>query len=165
MSAKDSDSLKFLSPRRLETLEAVAEAILGVPRPELGDDFKFNVDEYVVWLPSHLQKDLKLLFSVLGSPLISLFFVGRLSRFSKLSVTRRRSYLKKWSLSRIPLLRTGYMALKSLCGWGYYSQESVHAELDYPGPTIGREDETPTLMYGKEKWRPPSNMETRGDLA
>ncbi len=161
MSAKDSGSLEFLSPSRLETLEAVAEAILGVPRAELGDDFKFNVDEYIIGLPLHLQKDLKRLFFSLGSPFVSLFFVGRFSRFSRLSITQRRSYLKKWSLSRIPLLRTGYVALKSLCGWGYYSQESVHAELDYPGPTIGREDETPTLLYGKQKWHPPSSAKER----
>ncbi len=161
MSVKELNSLEFLSHKRLVTLEAVAEAILGVPKSELGDEFKYNVDEYILGLPSHLKKDLSLLFFALSSPFVSLFFVGRFSSFSRLSVSRRRSYLKKWSVSRIPLLRTGYAALKSLCGWGYYSQESVHAELDYPGPTIGREDETPTLLYGKEKLKPPVDVEEK----
>ena len=48
------------------------------------------------------------------------------------------------------------MTLKAICGWSYYSiEENFKKEIpDFPGKTIGREKETPTLLHGKENWKP-----------
>ncbi len=62
---------------------------------------------------------------------------------------QRLNYAKSWGTSRIPLLRTGYVALRSLCGWAYYSNEEHGREVGHLGKTLGREEETPTLLSKK----------------
>ena len=52
-------------------------------------------------------------------------------------------------------MRTGYNTLKSISGWSFYSLEKkiIQEIPSYPGRTIGREQETPTLLEGKEPWK------------
>lgn len=130
-------------------LLAIGETFLGVPPDRLGDDFVAEIDRYVGLLDDFLIKDIKTLVSLFGSPFMVFLRTGRPKGFEKLNLQQRVKYAKGWGTSRIPLLRTGYVALRSLCGWAYYSNEEHGEEVGHLGKTIGREHETPTLLSKK----------------
>ncbi|RMG37814.1 MAG: hypothetical protein D6732_06155 [Methanobacteriota archaeon] len=127
-------------------LIAIGEAFLGIPPEDLGEDFVQEMDRYVGLLDDFLIKDIKTLISLFGSPIMVFLRTGRFKSFENLSLDQRVRYAKGWGTSKIPLLRTGFTALRSLCGWTYYSNEEHGAEVGHLGKTLGREKETPTLL-------------------
>ena len=148
-------NLIFLKPKQAELMFDVGQTILGIPKKERGKEFILEMDRYLSGMPKFFHRDLKMLFFLVGSRISSLIWVHRFSKFQKLSSDKQEQLLEKWSKSRISLIRTAYMTLKAICGWSFYSQEEKFKQEvpDYPGRTIGREKDTPTLLFGKENWQ------------
>ncbi|MCY3412440.1 MAG: hypothetical protein INQ03_12455 [Candidatus Heimdallarchaeota archaeon] len=144
----------ILSPKEREFLLALGEAILGVPKDELGDQFLHEADAFIHNLEGFLINDIQLLIKIYNARLTSFFLTCSFTPFMKKSLESRQKYCSKWIYSKIPLLRTGGTAFKAVCGWSYYGSEQSWKELNYPGKTLGREHETPTLLFGKEPWKP-----------
>ncbi len=144
-----------------ELLLCIGETILGIPAENLGDDFIQEINRYVGLLDDYLIKDLKNLVTMFGSRAMVFMRLFKFKKFVGLSPTDRLRYVKSWGTSRIPLLRTGYTALRSLCGWAYYSNDDHGEELGHLGKTIGREKETPTLL--SPQFYPNSPL-ARGDM-
>lgn len=128
---------------------AIGETILGIPQDELGNQFVEEVNRYVGSLDSYLRKDIRLLVAVFNSRISVFFRTLALKPFHALPSNKREKYLDAWKTSRIPLLRTGYVALRSLSGWAYYSSDKGAKEMGSYGKTIGKEQETPTLLSKK----------------
>ena len=155
---KSPNGFKFLSKKQSNLLVHAGSVILGVSPESLGDAYLNEIDDYVFTLPKWLQKEFKLLFWSFNSLFMGIFFIKRLKSFTSMSPKQQEKYVSKWAHSRIPLMRSGIIGLKGVCGWGYFSQnEAFLNEIQYPGSTIGREDKTPTLLFGKEPWK-PSNI-------
>lgn len=131
---------------------AISETILGIPKNELGEEFLQEFDRFIGTLEGYLIKNIKILLFTLNCRFSATIFVLRFKKFTDLPIEKREQYLAKWSLSRIALLRTAYVTLKALSGWSFYALEKSWPEFNYPGHTIGREHETPTLLYGKQPW-------------
>ncbi|MHA2090221.1 MAG: hypothetical protein ACW98K_05125 [Candidatus Kariarchaeaceae archaeon] len=146
------DDLNFLSDKNAELITLIGETILGVPRSELGSEYVNSVDSTVWALDDYLRKDIKTLLWLFNSRVTSIIIGRSFRKFSSMQMEDREKYILKWMKSRIPILRTAYTTLRSLCGWSYYSLQKSHPEMNYPGHTIGREHQTPTLLYGKEPW-------------
>ncbi len=156
--ADSQAQLKFLKRKQAELLEHVGSAILGVSIENLGDRYIEEIDEFLFTLPKWVQKDFKLLFWSFNSPFLRFFFVYKFTSFTKMNDNQKMKYIKKWGGSHIPLMRSGIIGLKGVVSWGYYSQnEAFLEEIKYPGKTIGRENLTPTHLYGKEPWKPSNN--------
>lgn len=150
--------LKFLKKKQVTLLEHVGSAIIGVPIDQLGDRYIEEIDEFLYTLPPWVQKDFKMLFFSFNLIFIRLYFTFKITSFTKMNENQKMKYIKKWSRSRIPLMRSGIIGLKGVVSWGYYSQnEGFLQEIKYPGKTIGRENVTPTHLYGKEPWKPSNN--------
>ena len=147
-------NLSFLSKKNAKTILNVGEVILGIPKDDLGDDFILEVDQYLSGLPKFFFRDIKILLFLFNSRITSIMMMRKFKKFISFKYQEKEKFLEKWAKSRVFLLRMGYLTLKSVCGWGFYCNESkVKREIpDYPGRTINREQETPTLLFGKEAW-------------
>ena len=152
MIAPPTMTFKAFSSKEFHIIRKVAEIILGVPQEELGTNFEQEVDEYVFMLPDYMKKDLHLLLKMFNLRIFVFMFLGKIKPFTGLSTEQRNKFLQKWQQSRIPLMRTGFAGLKSIVGFGYYSQDKALKEMNFPGTTIGREHLTPTLLFGKQPW-------------
>ena len=156
--ATNQTTFKFLNKKKATLLEHIGSTIIGVPIDQLGDRYIEEIDEFLFTLPKWVQKDFKLLFWSFNFPFTRFFFMFRFTSFTKMNEDQKMKYIKKWSKSRIPLMRSGFMGLKGAVCWGFYSQNKAFLEeIKYPGKTIGREHETPTFLYGKEPWKPSNN--------
>ncbi len=127
-------------------LLAVGETILGIPQQELGQDFVDEINRYVGSLEPYLRKDIKTLVTLFNSRISVFMKILTFKPFHTLPLDEREQYLDTWKTSTIPLFRTGYVALRSLAGWAYYSSEKGAEEMGSYGKTIGKEKETPTLL-------------------
>lgn len=145
--------LIFLKEKHIDLIKKVGETLLGVPYDELSEEYILGFDSYVNGLEDFLQKDVKTLFWMTNSRFLSIFLVFRIKKFNSLNLKKRTKFLRKMSLSHIPLLRTSYVTWRALVSWAFYTTTDLTKEMDYPGTTIGREDETPTLLFGKHKWQ------------
>lgn len=156
----DQPSLLFLKTKDIETLLYVGEVILDIPKQKLGLSFVTKIDTFLHSLTRdtpHLTKDLRLQFNSINSRLIAFLLVRRFSKFTNMKSSMRERYLQAWMKSRIPLLRKGFVAFRGLCGWGYYGESDVQKEVGFLGLPLGREHETPTLLYGKKAWESENN--------
>lgn len=155
---KENSTFKFLSTKQANLLEHVGSAILGVPIDKLGDRYLEEIDYFLDSLPDYVQKDFKLLFWSFNFIFLRLYFTFKITSFTKMNDAQKIKYLKKWGRSHIPLMRSGVVGLKGVVSWGYFSQNQEFLdEIKYPGSTIGKEDKTPTLLFGKEPWKPTNN--------
>ena len=145
------ENFTYLSENESILLKFAGESILGIPIEYLGSKYTKEIDSYLSTLPEWLRKEYKLIFKISNLKLTGFVYTKRFKNFTKLSKQQRQKFIKTFSTSRIPLLRSAFFGLKSICAWGYYSQDN--SIQDYPGNTIGREHETPTLLFGKHPWR------------
>ena len=86
-----------------------------------------------------LLADLALFLRLIDSRLVNLVLVQRPVRFSDLAQAGREAYLRRWADSRIPLLRSGFQAVKRLSLFIAYSRPEAGAaallpETGYSGP-------------------------------
>jgi hypothetical protein len=147
----NKSDFKYLSENESLILKHAAETILGIPLDQLGSKFVEEIDDYLYNFPEWLKKEYKLIFRIFNMRFSGLIFIRRLKNFTKMDTGQKVKFVRNFSSSRLPMIRSAFYGLKSICAWGYYSQDDVF--VDFPGKTIGREHETPTLLYGKEAWR------------
>ncbi len=148
--------MKELSEKESEVLIHAGEVILGVSREKLEERYIEEIDSYLVGLPPWIKSQIHLLLRMFNLRLTSFFLMLKFEPFTKMNLQEKQRFIEKWAYSRIPLLRSGMTGLKSLCAWGYYSQEEHWKDFDFPGPPLGQEDKVPTLLYGKQPWKPPT---------
>jgi len=72
-------------------------------------------------LPEEQQKEIAQLLSLLDSRLVGLTYWGPFKGVQKLSVPEREVLLQKWARSPIPMIRAGFISLKKLATFIYYS--------------------------------------------
>ncbi len=147
------NSLKFLKPKNIPLLLSIGEIILGIPEDELGEDYIREADRIILTFEDFLQFEVKKLLYLFNSSLTSLFISFSFKKYTKMSKENRAKYCEKWMYSKIGLLRTGFVTIKAISAWAYYSSTKSWEEMDYPGETIGREHLTPTLLFGKEPYK------------
>ena len=132
-------SLNFLTLSEVNIIRYASETILGVPLEKLENNFILEIDRYMNNLPEYLQKDFRRLLKLFNSKILVLMLIHQYKSFIKMNKIKREEYFKKWLLNRIPIFRTGANALKSLCGWAFYSQEIGYKEMNYLGSVYGHE--------------------------
>lgn len=157
----DYAELNFFKPKEIDLFYKIGETILGIPQSELNEVFLKEADRFINTLDTFLLDQLHVLFILVNSRFISLVTILRFKKFQNLSIEKRERFLQNWSKSKIPILRTGVVTLKALCGWSYYSLEKCWEEIEFKGPTIGKENITPTLLFGKTTWK---DMIERGTI-
>ncbi|MEP7003940.1 MAG: GMC family oxidoreductase [Chloroflexota bacterium] len=79
-----------------------------------------------------LLADLRLFLKLIDSRMANLALVGRPVRFSDLDQHRRETYLRRWADSRVPLLRSGFQAVKRLALYLAYSHSDAGATVLLP---------------------------------
>ena len=67
-----------------------------------------------------------------------ILFELRFSRFTGLSDAEKDESLTGWMTSRFHLRRLGFLAIRNLCFFGYYSQEPTWPLIGYAGPLLGK---------------------------
>jgi choline dehydrogenase-like flavoprotein len=90
-----------------------------------------------------LLADLGLFLRLIDSRLANLVLVRRPIRFSDLGQAEREAYLRRWADSRIPLLRTGFQAVKRLSLFIAYSRPEAGATALLPETGYVRPDPLP----------------------
>jgi len=90
-----------------------------------------------------LLADLRLFLRLIDSRLANLMLVGRPVRFSDLGQHGREAYLRRWADSRVPLLRTGFQAVKRLSLFIAYSRPEAGAAALLPETGYARPDPLP----------------------
>src|SRR4029077_17056483 len=90
-----------------------------------------------------LLADLRLFAQLIDSRLVNLALAGRPVRFSDLRQPEREAYLRRWADSRIPLLRTGFQAVKRLSLFIAYSRPEAGAAALLPETGYLRPDPLP----------------------
>ncbi len=90
-----------------------------------------------------LLADLRLFLRLLDTRLVNLALVGRPVAFSDLVQRDREAYLRRWADSRIPLLRSGFQAVKRLSVFIAYSRPEAGAAALLPETGYVRPDPLP----------------------
>jgi choline dehydrogenase-like flavoprotein len=90
-----------------------------------------------------LLGDLGLFLLLIESRLVNLVLIGRFVRFSDLGQRQREAYLRRWAGSRIPLLRSGFQAVKRLSLFIAYSRPEAGAATLLPETGYLRPDPLP----------------------
>jgi hypothetical protein len=124
-------------------VRALARRIVASDRPTeatilTSDEAKVAefFDDYVAAMPAVLRRDLlRLLWFV---EQVAPFGSGFARRFTSLSADEQDTVLAGLEASRIPDLRAGFEAMKSLVMMGYYRDPRTWRILGYEGPFVGR---------------------------
>ncbi len=142
-----------------EVVAAAAEVLLDdggegrVPAGPSATEIARNVDDYLVWLPAHLTREIHGLMLLLEhGTLLHL----RARRFTRLSRAARSEHLHR--------LRYGgggwrliYSGIRDLCMIGCYQERSAWQAIGYHGPLVEPPADGPVGLYG---WpRPPSRYD------
>jgi hypothetical protein len=141
--------LKFLSVKDYAILLHIADVLLpaggGYPsHRELGTVLQLDA-ELSAWEPVRSQEVPVLLRLVEHGTQI---FGYSLHRFTRLPAERQREYLMGWGESALNAKRGGFVALKGLLGFYYFSNPKVWPVIGYDGPWQGRFDIPVTEIKG-----------------
>jgi hypothetical protein len=129
--------LLCLDIKEFSILTAVAERLLpgtnGFPSSsELNVALK--IDALLHRAHQGLAGEIKLLLLLIENGAIGLIFHGNHTPFTQLSPSNQDVILADWKNSSIPLRRTTFKALNSLCAATYYSTERACSLIGYNGP-------------------------------
>lgn len=139
---EEEKKLQFFSVKDFAILLAAADALLpnGGPYPshrELGTVHKLD-HELAQWDPFR-SKDVPVLLRLVEHG--TLIFGYSFTRFTKLFVEDRRDYLQtEWGESSWNLKRSGFLAIKGLLAFYYFSDPKVWPAIGYDGPWLGKFD-------------------------
>jgi hypothetical protein len=141
-----ADGMLVLSARELKTLQNFCQAVLpaspaaGAPTDSSADPVlatPYRIDrEISQWTPKNRAQMRSVLALVEDG---TRYFLFSWRRFGELSAQERRAYLHGWARSEFRLRRTSYQALRMMCLFYYYSQDSTWKAIGYDGPWIKRE--------------------------
>jgi len=71
---------------------------------------------------------------VIENPVLGALLDLRFQPFSTASTASQKQTLQNWKTSRLPVRRTGYVALTGLIKSSYFSHPQTYAAVGYPGP-------------------------------
>jgi choline dehydrogenase-like flavoprotein len=139
------------SPRELETLHAIGDAIVpAIPSPggspefyarkasDLGVDRHF-LDVVRTQLGARQTAQIHQLLRTFDSPALNLFLDGRPARFTRMTADARAAYLGRWRDSRLAIKRSGFQTVKRLVCFLFYAVPGPNgpnpnwADIGYPG--------------------------------
>ncbi|MFY9820290.1 MAG: hypothetical protein WAM82_02850, partial [Thermoanaerobaculia bacterium] len=150
--------MAVLSKAERRTLQSICTAFLPALTPEEGDDPRLfaldamtlkvvpAMEETIGALGADQQAELRRLLGLLGTPVLPLLLAGRARRFPDLAQGEAERFLLAMANSRLPLLRTGFQALKRLATFLFYSL----LDADGENPTW------PAIGYTSSPRRPAS---------
>lgn len=79
------------------------------------------IEEGLAETPPHLRAQLRRLLRIMGSPGANLVLAARPRGVAEMSAAAAEAYLRTWSLSRLPLKRTAFQALKQVITFLFYA--------------------------------------------
>lgn len=132
-----SEPLSYFTPREFSIVHAVAEAMITVPpgQPTVTDvPVALNADRLMARNPQDAQKDIHRLLALFDNALAGFLLVGTTAPFTQLDLAGRQAFLARWERHRLPVLRTGFVALKRLTMACYYGDPRTYRGIGYPGP-------------------------------
>ena len=118
-------------------LSAVAATVLAIEpgAPSTDEvDVVGRVDALLALSPVAVQRELARVLRLFENGTTGLLTATGWTSFTAASPARREARLHAWQTSRIALFRTGFQAMKRLCGACYYSSPASWAAIGYPGP-------------------------------
>ena len=129
--------LRVLDEREAAILSAVADTVLaiepGVPSAD-AVDVVGRVDALLARSPGGVQREFVRLLHLFENGATGLITATGWTSFTAAAPASREARLRAWQTSRISLFRTGFQAMKRLCGACYYSSPVSWAAIGYPGP-------------------------------
>ena len=133
--------LLFFTPAEYSIWAAVADRVLAEEKPTGAPtaaqmDVAAKADVFLAPLPAPDRKDLKQLLALFDNALFSLVQGGPPRPFTAMSPEEQDAHLRRWETSRLAIQRTGYQAMKRLCGAVYFGSPETYASVGYPGPPI-----------------------------
>ncbi|HWC65807.1 MAG TPA: gluconate 2-dehydrogenase subunit 3 family protein [Thermoanaerobaculia bacterium] len=134
---KPRPGLRLFDEREASILAAVAETVLAIepaaPSPE-DVDVVGRVDALLARSPAAVGREFARLLHVFENGTTGLLTATGWTSFTASGPASREARLRAWETSRIALFRTGFQAMKRLCGACYYSSPLTWAAIGYPGP-------------------------------
>lgn len=134
---KPRPGLRVLDEREASILAAVAAVVLAIepsaPSPE-DVDVVGRVDALLARSPAEVRREFARLLHVFENGATGLLTATGWTSFTASGPASREARLRAWETSRIALFRTGFQAMKRLCGACYYSSPLTWAAIGYPGP-------------------------------
>ena len=129
--------LGILDETEASILAAVAATVLGLEAgaPSAEDvDVVGRVDALLALSPVDVQREFARLLRVFENGTTGLLTATGWTSFTAARPASREARLRAWQTSRVALFRTGFQAMKRLCGACYYSSPASWAAIGYPGP-------------------------------
>lgn len=141
--------LAYLSPQAFEILSACGDALLpqNAPYPshrKVGTVRRIDT-ELAQW-DEVRREQIPLLLRLIEFG--TLPFGVSFRRLSSLQLAEKRRYLAKWGDSEVDLFRSGFIALKGLLAFYYFTDPQVWPAIGYDGPWLGRFDIPITAIDG-----------------
>lgn len=152
-----AEGLLVLSPREYAVVEALAPRFIPVSGPAPGAAAEPSpgptvwslhvarqVDRILSRTPKSAQQEVKQLLGLFDNALAGLLLHGHVRPFTALSADAQDEVLRRWESSRLSILRTGFLALRTVVMSAFYSQPDSWPTVGYPGPpTSFRQPQAP----------------------
>jgi hypothetical protein len=130
-----------LLPAGRQVLAAVARAVLDGSLPNDAAAQSRTIDSHLVRLeatvaamPSHTQKEVADLLTLLATPPLRVTFAGLRAPWERASLADVQTALQSMRQSSLLLRRQTYNALRDLTHAAYFADPSTWPLLRYPGP-------------------------------
>ncbi len=129
--------LRVFDEREASILSAVAATILaiepGAPSAEQVDVVG-RVDALLARSPAAVAREFARLLHLFENGTTGLLTATGWTSFTAAAPASREARLRAWQTSRVAVFRTGFQAMKRLCGACYYSSPASWPAIGYPGP-------------------------------
>jgi hypothetical protein len=129
--------LRVFDETEASILSAVAATVLAIePGAPSADevDVVGRVDALLALSPIPVQREFARLLHIFENGTTGLLTATGWTSFTAAGPASREARLHAWQTSRIALFRTGFQAMKRLCGACYYSSPASWPAIGYPGP-------------------------------
>ena len=129
--------LRVFDETEASILSAVAATVLAIEpgAPSAADvDVVGRVDALLARSPVAVQREFTRLLHIFENGTTGLLTATGWTSFTAAGPASREARLHAWQTSRIALFRTGFQAMKRLCGACYYSSPASWSAIGYPGP-------------------------------
>ncbi|MBA6349436.1 hypothetical protein [Colwellia sp. BRX8-9] len=138
-STKNLQKFDFLQASDADFLLALAPVMLksnypGVLAEDAGVRLLMAVDQQIITLGEHSQKQLRQLFDLMSSTTFRYLVGAPTSDWNVTSAKEIESFLQGWKNSLFSLKRTGYASLGKLIIMSWYAQSENYLQAGYPGP-------------------------------
>jgi len=152
--------LKVLDERRWPVVLALVDRFIparpGFPAAASLDTAK-AVDAILTMVDESSRVEVRQLLMLFENALPNFLFGLRTTPFSLLPPDEQDQVLNEWMTSRVPLRRTGFLALRTLVMSAYYGNPATWAAVGYPGPPQGIHDPSAPAWKGDGQPRPMGN--------